>query len=85
MGQRPICAWRQLCGWVISVFVDETLSERLNLAVSTSLVREIDDWRRAQPEIPTRAEAARALIRLGIDAARKGATTARARPPKPSM
>jgi hypothetical protein len=48
--------------------VSESLTERLNLAVSTDLIREIDDWRRLQPEIPSRAEAARLLIKRGIEA-----------------
>jgi hypothetical protein len=37
----------------------ENLSERLNLAVSESLILRIDNWRRQHPRIPTRAEATR--------------------------
>jgi hypothetical protein len=40
----------------------------MNLNVSPDLIREIDDWRRLQPAIPTRAEAARLLIKRGIEA-----------------
>jgi hypothetical protein len=31
----------------------------------------IDDWRRAQEDIPTRAEAIRRLVRIALDAAGK--------------
>jgi hypothetical protein len=48
----------------------EALSERLNLSVSKTLLRAIDDWRRVQPDIPARAEAARRLIEQGLDAHR---------------
>jgi hypothetical protein len=51
-----------------STAVSDNLSERMNLNVSPDLIREIDDWRRLQPAIPTRAEAARLLIKRGIEA-----------------
>ncbi|MEZ5888919.1 MAG: hypothetical protein R3D52_00870 [Xanthobacteraceae bacterium] len=41
---------------------------RLSLRVSASFVDQVDEWRRRQPDIPTRAEAARRLILLGIQA-----------------
>lgn len=44
------------------------MTERLSIAISKPLIRAIDDWRRTQPEIPTRAAAARMLIEAGIAA-----------------
>ena len=38
------------------------LSERFEMRFSTDLLREVDDWRRAQPDLPARAEAIRRLI-----------------------
>jgi hypothetical protein len=51
----------------------DNLSERLNLAVSESLILRIDNWRRQHPRIPTRAEATRLLIEQAL-AADKTAT-----------
>lgn len=48
---------------------NEQLTERVALAISKALIRRIDDWRRLQPEIPTRAAAARMLIEAALDAA----------------
>ena len=36
-------------------------------------IAEIDDWRRLEADLPTRAEAIRRLVRLGLDAAGKKA------------
>jgi hypothetical protein len=44
------------------------LSERLNLPLSPELVREIDEWRRRQDDIPARATAARRLIQIALKA-----------------
>ncbi len=52
----------------------EPLDERLNLALPKSLVRAIDVWRRVQPDIPTRSEAARRLIEASLTP-RPGKTT----------
>jgi hypothetical protein len=52
--------------------VSDELSERINLPVSKALIRAIDDWRRLQPDIPTRAAAARLLIKRGIEADKQG-------------
>jgi hypothetical protein len=56
----------------------------MNLNVSPDLIRAIDDWRRTQPAIPTRAEAARLLIARGIEAdkAAPPAGSAPSGPPK---
>ncbi|WP_149541428.1 hypothetical protein [Siccirubricoccus phaeus] len=44
------------------------LDERLNLPVSLAMLRALDDWRRRQVEIPTRAEAARKLLAKALKA-----------------
>ena len=46
----------------------EPKDERLNLSVSRSLLKAIDDWRRQQEDIPTRTGAARRLIEIGLAA-----------------
>ena len=43
--------------------------ERIIFAISSADKAAIDDWRRRQPSIPSRSEAIRALIRLGLEAA----------------
>jgi hypothetical protein len=44
-------------------------SERIALVVPPSLKARIDDWRRKQASIPTRASAVRHLLELGLEAA----------------
>ena len=45
---------------------DEAMSERLNIPLPKSLLDAIDEWRRRQQVIPSRAEAARKLIEQGL-------------------
>lgn len=45
---------------------EEALTERVSMAMSTGLISRIDDWRRSQPRIPSRAEAARMLIEQSL-------------------
>jgi metal-responsive CopG/Arc/MetJ family transcriptional regulator len=40
---------------------------RFELRLPPELGDEIDDWRRKQPDIPSRAEAARRLIEIGLE------------------
>jgi hypothetical protein len=47
---------------------EENMSERVNLAMPLDLRRSIDDWRRGQPDLPNRADAARRLIIRGLAA-----------------
>jgi hypothetical protein len=49
---------------------------RFELRLPPELGDEIDEWRRGQPDLPPRAEAARRLIELGLEAAKteKGKT-----------
>lgn len=47
----------------------EPLDQRVQLVASKGLLRSLDDWRRAQPDLPSRSEAIRRLIELGLAAA----------------
>ncbi|MBK9073331.1 MAG: hypothetical protein IPL79_20375 [Myxococcales bacterium] len=40
----------------------ELKSFRLNLVITPSQVAAIDEWRRAQPDLPSRSEAIRRLV-----------------------
>jgi hypothetical protein len=42
------------------------------MRVSDEFLRTIDDWRRLQPDLPSRAEAIRQLIELGLKATKGG-------------
>ena len=46
-------------------------SERFEMRLELEAVAAIDEWRRKQPDLPSRAEAVRRLIELGLKA--KGA------------
>jgi hypothetical protein len=56
MGRKPIMTDRLKIKPVSSVFDEEEL-------------RALDDWRRAQPDLPSRSEAIRRLVAAGV---RKG-------------
>jgi metal-responsive CopG/Arc/MetJ family transcriptional regulator len=43
-------------------------AERFEMRVTKSFLQSIDDWRRRQEDLPTRAEAIRRLVELGIRA-----------------
>ena len=38
------------------------------IRLSASFWRKVDEWRRVQPDIPTRAEAMRRLVEIGLAA-----------------
>jgi len=42
---------------------------RFEIRLQSELSVKIDGWRRQQPDLPSRAEAARRLIELGLEAA----------------
>jgi len=44
------------------MMTDEEQSERFQMRVSPSFLRTIDEWRRKQPDLPSRAEAIRRLV-----------------------
>jgi metal-responsive CopG/Arc/MetJ family transcriptional regulator len=46
----------------------EPLDQRIQLVISRGQVREIDEWRRQQPDLPSRSEAIRRLIEAGLNA-----------------
>jgi hypothetical protein len=45
---------------------NDELTERVSLAVAKWHLRAIDEWRRLQPEIPTRARAIRMMIEAAV-------------------
>ena len=50
-------------------FMSKTLkTERLNLAADPEFIRKLDEWRRKQPDIPTRSEALRRTSLKSLDA-----------------
>jgi hypothetical protein len=44
----------------------EEKTERFEMRVRASFLKTIDDWRRRQPELPSRAEAIRRLVEIGL-------------------
>ncbi len=57
-----------------TAMVDDLHDQRLNLAISAKLLEKIDDWRRLQPLIPTRSQAARLLIEMSLERTLGGTT-----------
>jgi hypothetical protein len=45
-------------------------SEAVNVRMERPQISQLDDWRRRQPDLPTRPEAIRRLIELGLEAAK---------------
>jgi hypothetical protein len=50
---------------------DPKLDQRLQLVTSKAFVVAVDDWRRKQPDLPSRSEAIRRLVELGLEASAK--------------
>lgn len=46
--------------------------KRLNIVAPVSWVRKVDEWRRAQPDLPNASEAIRRLVEAGLEATKKG-------------
>lgn len=46
--------------------LDEKKDQRVQLVMAPSDVAAVDNWRRAQPDLPGRSEAIRRLIHAGI-------------------
>ena len=61
--------------------VPKPLSARLNVWVTPALISDLDEWRRRQPDIPGRAEAARRLLETALRAARRVSGGEGAKPP----
>ena len=45
---------------------DLLLSNRFEMRATDSWLHRVDDWRRKQPDLPSRAEAIRRLVELGL-------------------
>jgi hypothetical protein len=45
-------------------------SEAVNVRIERPQLGQLDDWRRVQPDLPTRPEAIRRLIEMGLAAAK---------------
>lgn len=50
---------------------DGPKTERVTTMMASSEVKAVDDWRRQHPDLPSRSEAIRRLIELGLDAAKQ--------------
>jgi len=50
---------------------------RFELRLQPKLSRQIDEWRRRQPDLPSKSEAVRRLIETGLGAAEKNTATVR--------
>lgn len=46
-------------------------TERVEMRVTPQWLAAVDEWRKAQLAIPSRTEAIRALVELGLEAARR--------------
>ena len=57
---------------------------RIQLVASERFVRDVDEWRRAQPDLPSRSEAIRHLTELGMKALPVRAARAKKSKPKVS-
>jgi len=47
---------------------DELKTIRFNMVVTPSLVSMVDEWRKSQKGLPSRSEAVRSLVELGLSA-----------------
>jgi uncharacterized protein len=47
-------------------------TERFEMRLDIETIESIDEWRRKEPDLPSRAEAIRRLVQLGLQAKRKG-------------
>jgi hypothetical protein len=50
---------------------DESETERVQIVAPASWIRRIEEWRRAQPKIPSRSDAIRQLVDAGLEATRR--------------
>jgi hypothetical protein len=48
-------------------------AQKISLNLDEGMLREVEDWRRRQPRIPTLSAAVRELVRIGLDAAKADA------------
>ncbi len=45
---------------------DDKLDQRVQLVTSKALIKSVDGWRRKQDDLPSRSEAIRRLIEIGL-------------------
>ena len=45
--------------------------QRLNMVAPAAWVKNIDDWRRREPDLPNLSEAIRRLVEMGLESAKK--------------
>lgn len=50
---------------------EDSETERVQIVAPSSWVRRVEEWRRAQPKIPSRSDAIRQLVDAGLAAAKK--------------
>jgi hypothetical protein len=50
---------------------EDSETERVQIVAPQSWIRRIEEWRRAQPKIPSRSDAIRQLVDLGLEAKKK--------------
>jgi metal-responsive CopG/Arc/MetJ family transcriptional regulator len=48
-------------------------TERFEMRLETTMIERVDAWRRKQEDLPSRAEAFRRLIEMGLSAKKTGA------------
>jgi len=53
-------------GSYVSFMTEDLLSVRFEMRSTSGWIAAVDDWRRKQPEIPSRAEAIRRLVDLAL-------------------
>ena len=56
--------WRQHCNY--GVCMDDEKTRPYQMRVTEEWLAIIDEWRRKQPDIPSRAEAIRRLVEKGL-------------------
>ena len=53
---------------IMSLMAESKNSEQIHLPISRELAREVDEWRRQQPDLPARSPAIRRLIEIALKA-----------------
>lgn len=50
---------------------EDSETERVQIVAPSSWIQRIEEWRRAQPKIPSRSDAIRQLVDLGLEVKKK--------------
>lgn len=51
---------------------EDSATERVQIVAPANWLQRVEEWRRAQPKIPSMSAAIRQLVDAGLDAAKKG-------------